>query len=80
MAKEAKGDWSKLTDYLMKIKCGEIKPKLLILTQDNLRAITGSTQKAKLYKKHTSQIDIKARAKKAGYKVECCIDDFIFFE
>lgn len=64
------GDWSKLTDYLNSVKCGgSSKPKRLVLTQENLRDITGSVQQAKLYRDHTTQQDIKDRAKAAGFDV-----------
>ena len=64
-----RGDWSKLTDYLNEIKIGGTsKPKMIVLSQDNLLDITGSVQKAKLYKDHP-QTDIVDRAAAAGYSV-----------
>lgn len=66
-----KGNWSKLTDYLNRAKCGgKSIPKKVILSQDNLCDITGSVQQGKLYKKHTTQPDIEKRAMKAGYLVK----------
>jgi len=59
-----------LTEYLNLLNCGgKSKPKKLVLTQDNLRDITGSVQKDKLYKDHTTQKDIVARANQAGFSV-----------
>ena len=69
--KVQKGDWSKLTGYLNSLKCGgKSKPKKFVLTEENLRDITGSVQKDKFYKDHTTQKDIKDRAKVAGFNVE----------
>jgi len=75
-----KGDWSKLTDYLNSIKFGQgLKPKQLVLTQEDIRTITGSVQKAPLYSDHTTNKDIKDRANAAGYTEFRNSDgDFVF--
>ena len=66
-----KGNWSQLTDYLIRAKCGgKSIPKKVILSQDNLCDITGSVQQSKLYKNHTTHKDIVKRAEKAGYLVK----------
>jgi len=74
--------WIKLTEYLNDITSkGGGKPKLLILTQDQLKTITGSKQKAPFYKDHP-QKDLVDRAKEAGYKIEKiggAKGDFIFW-
>ncbi len=74
------GDWKKLADYLNSLTCGGAsKPKMIVLTQENLLDITGSVQKDKLYKNHTTQRDINYRAQEAGFSVmQESNGDFVF--
>lgn len=75
-----RGDWSKLATYLRKVtECGAgIRPAHLEVTQEHVRAVTGSVQQGKFYKDH-SQKDMVDHAQAAGYAIQALDNgNFVF--